>query len=377
MQLIIVHCKSNLPAGRQIKSQVILYGLYRKITMLLLRNKKRWRYFLLVTVPIITAAILCNYNGVRWEGNVRKVIHQISKDSIPFSTKVLVDSNGVPFSYYAELNGITPGYQYNPTIVSNYAIEYYKLIKLNNDTTTIVKFLNCVNSLAENISYKNNYALYEFNWQQPWYPLVRTPYTSGMTSGRAIEAFTYAYRLTHDVKYLLLAGSLLKGFYQPIEDGGFTYKSDSGWWYEEIADTLMHTPHILDGHIFAITGVHQYWLSTKNDSAAFIFAKGIEALRSKLPSYDDGNGWSFYDEYKNPTSEKYHSIITAQMKQLWEISGDTLFLQYHQKWNVTANKNYLYSVVKDNNRSGILLFILITLLIAAVMYPSLKWLMNK
>ncbi|HSN61402.1 MAG TPA: D-glucuronyl C5-epimerase family protein [Ferruginibacter sp.] len=356
---------------------ILLNDLCLNIIMSLQRNKKRWRYFLLVTVSIITASILCNYNGVRWEGNVRKAINNISRDSIPLSDQVLVDSTGVPYSYYAEQNGIKPGFQYNPTIVSNYAIEYYKIILLNNDSSTIVKFLNCINSLAENISYKINYALYEFNWQQPWYPLVRTPYTSGMTSGRAIEAFTYAYRLTQDEKYLLLAGSLLRGFYQPIEDGGFTYKSDSGWWYEEIADTLMHTPHILDGHIFAITGLHQYWLSTKSDSAAFIFEKGIEALRFKLPSYDDGNGWSFYDGYKNPTSQKYHSIITAQMKQLWEISGDSIFLQYHQKWKATANKNYLYSVVEDKNRSGILLLILITFIVAAIIYPLLKWFLYK
>lgn len=345
--------------------------------MLMLRNKIFWRFILLATLSFITAAILFNYNGLRWEGHVRKALYQISKDSIPLTAKVLVDSNGVPFSYYAELDGITPGYQYNPTIVSNYAIEYYKLIQLNNDSSTIVKFLNCINSLAENISYKNNYALYEFHWQQPWYPLVRTPYTSGMSSGRAIEAFTYAYRLTKDEKYLLLAGSLLRGFYQRIEDGGFTYKWESGWWYEEIADTFLHTPRILDGHIFTITGVHQYWLSTKNDSAAFIFDKGIEALRYKLPSYDDGKGWSFYDGYKNPSTEKYHSIITAQMKQLWEITGDTLFLQYHQKWKVAANKSYLYSVLKEKNRSGMLLFILITFLVGAFMYPLLKWLLNK
>jgi hypothetical protein len=247
--------------------------------------------------------------------------------------------------------------------VSNHAIDYYTAILEKKDSVAGSKFLNCINWLAANIKQQDNYALYVFNWKQPFYDSVGVPWTSGMTSGRAIEAFTDAYLLYRNEQYLHHAAALLRGFYQPIQSGSFTYKEPGGWWYEEYADTNMHTPRVLDGHIYALLGVRKFWLHTKNDSAAYIFQQGVNSLKIHLPAYDMGNGWSYYDAYNRISDKKYHVLLTGLMKELWTITKDPIFDEYYNNWNTPLKKPYIYRIVKEKNRSGLLLYFMVSIVV--------------
>ncbi len=300
-------------------------------------------------------------------------MYKVTNDSIPNYAQTLVDEKGIPYVRYAAANGVQAADEYNPTIVSNYAIDYYPLIKTGKDSAAAAKFKNCINWLAANITYKDSFALFQFNWKQPFYDSVGAPWTSGMTSGRAIEAFTLAYQSEPKEAYLNLSKALLRGFYQPIQNGGFTYKEPAGWWYEEFADSNMHTPHILDGHIFAITGVYKFGQLTKNDTAQFIFVQGIKALKSKLPFYDIGNGWSYYDAYHKVSDKQYHTLLTGQMKQLGEITEDPFFINYYHKWNTPLTRPYIYRIIKERNRSGLLLVLIMSGIIFMLLYTAKRF----
>lgn len=310
---------------------------------------------------------------------VRSTLYSFTNDSVPVYSTEQVDEKGIPYVDYKTLNGITPGKQYNPTIVCIYALDYHNKFLQEKDSTLLVQFFNCAGWLLDNLIKKENHALYIFNWQQPWYDSVGVPYASGMTSGLAIKVFDQAYRLAGDERYFHYARMLLRGFYLPVSSGGFTYKDNDGWWYEELADTAMHTPRILDGHIFAVEGLYDHVQLTKNDSATFLFNKGIAVLKSRLHLYDIGNGWSYYDAYRLPADRKYHRILTSQMKTLYEMTGDVFFLRYYKKWNKPLRRSYVRSMVEDRNLSGITLFIitwfvcwLFLLLIIKLVRPSTK-----
>lgn len=313
---------------------------------------------ILIIISIALAALIGQFKGDAWEEKLRQVLYKITDDSIPNYAQTLVDNHGIPYVKYAAANGVEAADEYNPTIVCNYALEYYAAAKT--DSSTNEKFNNCIQWLANNITYKDSFALFQFNWKQPFYDSVGTPWTSGMTSGRAIEAFTLAYQLDNKQKHLEHAAALLKGFYQPIQAGGFTYMESTGWWFEEFADSNMHTPRVLDGHIFATTGVYTLWQLTKNDSANFIFIQGVQSLKTNLPAYDKGDGWSYYDRLHLVSDKKYHTILTGQMKQLWQITGDPFFKNYYEKWVKPLNRPYVYRIIKEKNRSGVLLILLLT-----------------
>lgn len=324
------------------------------------RLKTVLKYLLCLLISVTAGGAVCEFYGDEWEQQLRSDLYNLINKKVPAFSEEFIDSSGVPYVMYYPLNGVYPGKQYNATIVCNYANNYYN--KLNEGDPAFRKpFLSCLAWLKDNISYKKNAALYMFNWQQPWYDSVGVQFTSGMTSGLAIQVFTNGYQLTNDSTYLNLAKALVRGFYIPIKEGGFSYQTDYGWWYEEIADSNMHTPFILDGHIFALTGIHHLSGIMKSDSAAAVFQNGITALKHLLPAYDKGDNWAYYDKYRKIADKHYQRILAAQMKELWEITGDNTFLQYHKKWSKPFNRLYIFRVAEERNFSGMLLILLMSL----------------
>jgi len=316
------------------------------------RSVVKYSFCLFFSVVII--GVISEFYGDDWEQQVRRDLYWLKRSKVPAFSEECIDSTGIPYVLYSPLNNITAGKQYNPTIVCNYALLYYEEMVKGNQSYR-QSFENCLGWLKKSISYHNNAAFYIFNWQQPWYDSVGIPFTSGMTSGLAIEVFTKGYQLRNDSLYLKLAKDLLRGFFIPIQLGGFSYQNKNGWWYEEIADTNMHTPFILDGHIFSLTGVHYYLAVTKDDSASAVFANGIAALKYLLPSYDKGDGWAYYDKYMKTADKHYQHVLSGQMKQLFNITEDSLFLNYHKKWNKPFSQPYIVRIAKEGNASGILL----------------------
>lgn len=314
------------------------------------------------------ATCVCNYTGEFWEEKVRTGLYKIKGDSVPSFATEQIDSNGVPFVNYSTENGITPGTHYNATIVANYAIEYFNKYQKQKNELYLQQFNHCIDWLKDSVTISNNQALYFFNWRQAWYPLVKGKFTSGISSGRAIEALLVAFQYSKDSAVLQLAQQLMRGYYLPIQQGGFTYQEKSGWWYEEIADSSLQTPRILDGHIYAILGVQKLWEITKQDSAKILVDKGLQALKNQLTFYDAGNEIIYYDVYKKQADKKYQHILVQQMKELWQITGDTTFKNYYDKWCKPLNKPYIVRIVQEKNRSGLISFFLLFIILLLLLF---------
>lgn len=318
--------------------------------------------FLVFLISVSISIIVLNFKGDEWENKIRNAFYHLTKDSITNYALEKVDERGVPYVYYAKQNGVNASTQYNPTIITNYAYNYYLVYKKTKDEKSKQNFFNCVHWLQDNLTVKNNYAFYSFNWQQPWYDSVKTPFTSAMTSGLAIRAFVYAYKITNSPHYLYFSNLLLRGFYVPIQEGGFTYREKNGWWFEEIADKNMNTPRILDGHIFAIQGLQTYWNETKEDSIRNVIDQGLLALIHYLPHYNARNGKIYYDKYKKIADKKYQQVIVNQMNLLWLSTNKEVFKKYYNEWNAPLIQPYIYRIFKEFNRSGIILFLIIEMI---------------
>jgi len=331
-------------------------------------KQKLATYGFLLLASLCLATFLTEIKGDDWENRIRSLVYRVKDDTIPVYARELTDDMGVPFVFYAKQNGIEPGPRYNPTIVANRALEYHEQLIRKQDQATVSHFRNCIQYLSDSMTRKNGYAYYRFNWQQPFYPKLGFPFTSGMSSGRAIAAFTMAFRYFHDSLYLLEARHLLRGFYIPVEDSGFTYKSGNGWWYEEFAFPHSATPRILDGHIYALLGIHDYWKAINDDSAKFLFNQGIRALKEQLPFYDAGSGKVYYDSERHPADQHYHEILSRLMMELAEKTGDPVFLAYHHRWQEPLDQPYLVRMLRLGNRSGILLYSVLAVCSFLILY---------
>jgi heparosan-N-sulfate-glucuronate 5-epimerase len=254
----------------------------------------------------------------------------------PFFVKEL-DNDGIPSVYYgAEVNGKPIGFQRNPVTAALQANEFYDKYKENNDESSKTYFLNNVNWLVDNAVNKGDYSLLQYNFPLPTYN-VKPPWFSALANGLALQVLIKAHEITHDVKYLTAAKSLLNAFFIEVEDGGITYKDSSAeWWYEEYAsnDKSAKISRVLNGMLFTVLGIYDYFEYTNDPDAKLLFDKGVNSIKKEISKYND-NGYSYYDLLGNP-SNKYHQIHVDLTKQLYDLTGEPIFNEYYHLW-----KNYL------------------------------------
>jgi len=261
-------------------------------------------------------------------------IYFYSKKTGLFSWKKnnrIFDDKGVPYVNYEYVEGIYIGNQRNPVSISQEAFTIYKKFEKTKDEKSKKLLINNADWLVENSNNHNDYAILEYNFPWPVYDLEK-PWRSAMAQGQAIQALIKADKISANKKYLETALSLLNSFYIEVKKGGVTYKdSENEWWYEEYASNKGKIPRVLNGMIFALLGINDFYKYTNNNNAKFLFEQGIRSLKKNLPKYDYENGYSFYDLLGRP-SRKYHAVHVELMKKLFEITDEKIFRIYYEKW---------------------------------------------
>jgi heparosan-N-sulfate-glucuronate 5-epimerase len=245
-----------------------------------------------------------------------------------------LDNLSIPIVKYNWVNGIYIGPQRNAVIVIHTALDFYKAYKKNANETSKQAFLNNVKWLESNAIQHGNYSILEYRF--PWPPYhLSPPWHSGMAQGQALQVFIRAYQITGQSKYLSIAKMLLNSFFVDVEDGGVTYKTpNNGWWYEEYAGKNSTESLVLNGMIFAVLGIYDYYTYTHDSKAKYLFDQGIIGLKNNLPYYDD-NGYSFYDILGAPSDPDYHKLHIRLLSELYDITKAQIFKQYYDRW-----KNY-------------------------------------
>jgi hypothetical protein len=71
------------------------------------------------------------------------------------------------------------------------------------------------------------------------------------------------------------ANRFLNSFFVEVENGGVTYKTKNGYWYEEYACKGGKESRVLNGMMFALLGIHEYLKYTNDAKARFLFNKGV------------------------------------------------------------------------------------------------------
>ena len=125
-----------------------------------------------------------------------------------------------------------------------------------------------------------------------------------MAQGLGVQVLILAYNLTGEKRYLESAKKALNAFYVEVSNGGVIIKEGDGWWYEEYADEEGKMPRVLNGMIYALLGIWEYYKITGDENAKYLFDRGITSLKNHLHEYD-ANCWTFYDALGNLASKKY------------------------------------------------------------------------
>ena len=269
-----------------------------------------------------------------------------------------VDENGIPVSDYSRkvlIRGVM-GRHYNPLTVSHWALGAYDDYLDTGDTSHRDLFLRRTDWLVEKQAIIQNGAglwYHTAGWGKS-----KKPWASGMAQGFALSGLCRAYQETGDEKYLQTAHRALESLGIPIGEGGLAATDEWGnLFFEEWA--FFPPSHILNGHIFALFGVHDYYRATGEDSARELFEAGVAAVHNRLLDYDVGL-WSRYSLHR-PTLYNHWTIAAPIYQQvhidllrfLYKITGDQLFAHYANRWErqqrtpVSLLVSAAYVVFKD------------------------------
>lgn len=287
----------------------------------------------------------------------------------------IIEDNGIPVVDYGNIGGQQVGRQYVPVAIIQTGLEHYK----SREAKDRKKFLNCVNWIWNHAERCDSLAILVYHYPFPAYDLT-PPWRSAMAQGQALQLMIRADQETGNQRYLALADSLLNPMLLDVNEGGVTHKfSDNNWWYEEYADADVDDIMVLNGMMYTLLGLHEYYEYTNSEKARKLFQLGINSLVKFLPDYDR-NGHSYYDILKHPAGGEYHSIHINQLQQLYTITNNQVIDKYYTKWNRFQKSPQFIQLLKSPPRMLLAVYLFHALLIFILLessYILLFWIRKR
>lgn len=246
----------------------------------------------------------------------------------------------------------TNNFDYYPVFIAGYALGNFNFYLDTGKNRYIDAFMKQSDWLVSDITLKReNIGDYEHRYVFPYYDNFEILWVYGMAQGLAISVLLRAYQRTNDNIYFESAKKVYGAFETDIEGGGVRYTDEAGnVWLEEYA--VLPPPHILNGFIFIFWGVHEFYNVTKNKKVLELRNKIIKTLEDNLKFYDTGY-YSLYDLLRGyPTTKSYHSLHIRQLKALYRITNEQIFVTYSKRWEEYLTKS-LYNRMAYLIRGGI------------------------
>lgn len=241
------------------------------------------------------------------------------------------DKDGVIlFDYYFDI-----GRQYNPLAIAQYGLGHWSLYLKTKNKKHLELAKIQADWLVDNLE-NNDFGMsvwkHNFRWH---YKQYLTPgWYSAHSQGTGISLLARIYKETQDRKYLETAEKAFLSLNLLINKGGVKFIDEKGSvWLEEY---LIDSPtHILNGFLWALWGVWDYYLLTGDNDALTLFNRCVLTLRKNLPRYDAGF-WSLYDlseqALKMLASPFYHRLHIVQLKIMHILTTEPIFYFYAKRF---------------------------------------------
>jgi heparosan-N-sulfate-glucuronate 5-epimerase len=185
------------------------------------------------------------------------------------------------------------GKQYNPIAIAQYGLGNLSHFLRTQDLARREKAICIADWLVKNLELNpRGLSVWNHHFDWEYRDTLRAPWYSALAQGQGISLLVRVHHLTHEPKYLDAARQAFACMTKTVPEGGVAFVDDSGdLWLEEY---LVDPPtHILNGFIWALWGVYDFWLATSDPAAKQIFDRSIATLKANLHKYDTGF-WSRY-----------------------------------------------------------------------------------
>jgi heparosan-N-sulfate-glucuronate 5-epimerase len=251
------------------------------------------------------------------------------------------DATGIPMLDYRGVIGL----QYNPIAIAQWGLANYNLFCQTNDETRWRKTLQAADWLTANLE-QNAHGLWVWNHHFDWEyrDTLKAPWYSGLAQGQGVSLLLRVHDHAESEKYQRAAEKAFVALTRPIAEGGVLFAdvsehNEQNLWIEEY---LVDPPtHILNGFMWALWGVFDFWLARNDAAAKNIFDRGVETLVRNLPRFDTGY-WSLYEQsgtrLKMLASPFYHQLHIVQLRVMSKLTEDARFAAIADRWEGYAQR---------------------------------------
>lgn len=170
----------------------------------------------------------------------------------------------------------------------------------------------------------------------------KAPWISSLSQSLGISVLLREYQLDNDSAYLAAAGRALSWMRKTAGEGGVSLIRPVGVWYEEYPDES-NPSHVLNGHMWALFGIWDFYRVTRDPVAKQMFDDGVIALKAELDRYDVGY-WSVYAQTNrvDMVDGNYQHFIIEQLRVLHAITAIELFKETADRWEKAMRNDELF-----------------------------------
>ena len=239
--------------------------------------------------------------------------------------KVTLDEEHIrAVEYIPQFETISGERVYFAVQIIQYGLGCYDLYLATKEPLYFEKYKTCVQWIEDQQNENGSFDAFSF-----LYP--NTPY-GAMCQGEAASLLLRAYVSLEDEKYLNLAKKAVDFMLVPIEEGGTAVYEGKDLYLLEYT----HLPIVLNGWVFALFGIYELYLATKDSRYELAYKKTVKTLKETLAKYDNGY-WSLYDRGDKIASPFYHKLHISQLQALQKIDNDPIWQEYIDRWSGYQN----------------------------------------
>ena len=247
------------------------------------------------------------------------------------------DSEGIPMLDYRGVIGL----QYNPIAIAQWGLANYNRYSQTGEDARRHKMLAASAWLCRNLEqHKNGLWVWNHYFDWEYREKLKAPWYSGLAQGQGVSLLLRCHALTNNAQYLSAAERAFVPLTRVIREGGVLFEdAENNLWIEEY---LVDPPtHILNGFIWALWGMFDFWLARGDRTAKEIFDRGVKTLLLNLERYDTGY-WSLYEQsgtrLKMLASPFYHRLHIVQLRVTAKLTGEARFEQVAARWEAYAQR---------------------------------------
>jgi len=167
--------------------------------------------------------------------------------------------------------------------------------------------------------------------------VMKAPWYSAMAQGVSLALFSRLYSTTKNKLWATAAAQTFNSFLvKPSATKPWVVHSDTGryLWLEEYPRwPITRSDYTYNGHMFAITGLYDYYRLTKSPLVLKFYRGALTTVLHYFPSYRVRGWQSFYCLKHHQAAGHYHSIHASQYGWFWSMTHYRAFANGADRFN--------------------------------------------